>query len=626
MKSLLQFSEAPLQNVKVLDVEQVLQDPKWYGGSKKANQRTSIFESTACIVAMKGKAFKEAGLKDVMKDSEFDPIAKEFYTRFLNERKEFNGSDPGAIQALIKWIVNIGWPTAELRPVKAFIQNSINDYYNAVPKSFEVPTAVKTNTTDIVLIVNGSKGDLFKLLGDLTALDIANSKAKTLPSAKRIKTTKDGKCTILDSDGKESISFYQVSLKKGFGEAQGGKAAEWLNLNYISGMEDIKKIDPKTGKPGQQIRAIARPSKADPLAKERGYADEYETVGDIMLQEGFLDFLRGKITSAIEDVKNFVKWSVSSVSKVTSAIIPKIERFAQSVIKGDKGIKAIENILSKVPGGLTEEYFNEVSSTNVRLSQSMMDDFQVVDKEFLRKRKINKVHRNNVKLYTKLNKKYKFKGRPMDPIVMLQGIDAGIISVKSTRKEIQSLLKKKPNKKGVWPEVTREQVNLIFKLGSNFSANISIHGILRGIESVLKQKVYGTLSAALFSLAADLEAEVKFGNTALPLIIVYGGKNGKLEVLGKRENFQKKRVGELIKTEKGKKYNDFPWLVLSVQKSGGIEKYNTVGFKLVSTFKENKDGEPVPYFMPYSVRTNSGSGFTCTIEAGTPIEKWRGRN
>ena len=132
------------------------------------------------------------------------------------------------------------------------------------------------------------------------------------------------------------------------------------------------------------------------------------------------------------------------------------------------------------------------------------------------------------------------------------------------------------------------------------------------------------MSAALFSLAADLEAEVKFGNTALPLIIVYGGKNGKLEVLGKRVDFQKKRVGEL--TAKGADFNNFPWLVLSVQKSGGTEKYNTVGFKLVSTFKENKDGKPVPLFMPYSVRTNSGSGFTCTIEAGTPIEKWKGRN
>ena len=77
MKSLLQFSEAPLQNVKVLDVEQVLQDPKWYGGGAKADQRTHIFESTACIVAMEGKSLTLSGLQSVMNDSEFDSIAKE---------------------------------------------------------------------------------------------------------------------------------------------------------------------------------------------------------------------------------------------------------------------------------------------------------------------------------------------------------------------------------------------------------------------------------------------------------------------------------------------------------------------------------------------------------------------
>ena len=617
MKSFQQFFEASLQNVKVLDIELVLQDPNWYGGRAKSDQRTHIFESTACIVAMEGKSLTLSGLQSVMNDSEFDSIAKEFYTRFLNEKSEFNGSDPDAVKALLDWIVLIGGPTADLGGMSAFIQNSINKYYTSAPKSFEAASAVKQNTTDIVLIKDGSASDFFSLLGELKGLDAKYPGAEIPPSSKRIRTTKDGKCTIIDSGKKAVLSFYQVSLKKGMGEAQAGKAAEWLNKNYISGTEITKKGT-------ERIRAISSPGRAAALAKERGYVkDEYETVGDIMLQEGFLDFIRGKITSAIEDVKNFVKWSISSVSRVTGAIIPKIERFAQSVIKGDKGIKAIENILSKISGPLTEEYFNEASNTNVRLTQSLMDDFKVVDKEFLRGRKINKVHRQNVKLYTKLNKKYKFKGRPMDPIVMLQGIDAGIISVKSTRKEIQSLLKKKPNKQGVWPLVTRRQVNLIFKLGSNFSANISIYGILRGVELVLKQKEYGTLSAALFSLAANLESEVKFGNTALPLIIVYGGKRGKLVVLGKREDYQKKRVGEL--TEKGKEFNNFPWLVLSVQKSGGTEKFNTVGFKLISGFSEKGD-EPTPEWLPYSVRTNSGSNFTCTIEGGQLTTNWRGRN
>ena len=304
------------------------------------------------------------------------------------------------------------------------------------------------------------------------------------------------------------------------------------------------------------------------------------------------------------------------------SIIPKIERFAQKVIKRDKGIRAIENILSNVGVPLTEEYFNEASSTNGRLTPNLMKDFKIVDKEFLRGRKINEIHRNNVKLYQKLNQQ-KVKGREMDPIVMIQGIDAGLISVEGARKEIQSLLKKKPNKQGVWPEVTRQQLNLIFKLGGNFSANVALNGILNGVGSILKNKNIKTLSTAIFTLAASLESEVKFGNTALPVIIVYGGKKGKLEVLGKREDYEEKRLGELTQT--GKNLTNFPWLVLSVQKSGGKEKYKTVGFKLLSTFKY-KDDKPVPVWMPYSVRTNSGSSFTCTIEAGTPTDNWSGRN
>ena len=608
----LRLYEVPLEKERVLDVESVLQDSDWYGGRGKANQRTRIFESTACIVAMKGTAFKRGGLESVMSDSEFDPTAKEFFTRFLNEF----GSDNTAVKALLDWIVLIGGPTAELRPIKSFIQKSINDYYDKAPKSFEVATALKTNTTDIILIVDGKKDDLFRLLDELEALDAKYPDAKTPPSAKRISTTRKGMCSILDTNKKKILSFYQVSLKKGYGEAQAGKGAEWLNKNYISGTEITKKGTEKT-------RSIATPGGAWDVGKERGaIKEELETIEDELLREGLLDFLKGKITSAIENVRNFVKWSASFLPRMVRSIIPKIERFAQKVIKRDKGIRAIENILSNVGVPLTEEYFNEASGTNVRLTPSLMNDFKIVDKEFLRGRKINEIHRNNVKLYQKLNQQ-KVKGREMDPIVMLQGIDAGLISVEAARKEIQSLLKKKPNKQGVWPEVTRQQLNLIFKLGGNFSANVALNGILNGVGSILKNKNIKTLSTAIFTLAASLESEVKFGNTALPVIIVYGGKKGKLEVLGKREDYEEKRLGELTQT--GKNLTNFPWLVLSVQKSGGKEKYNTVGFKLLSTFKY-KDDKPVPVWMPYSVRTNSGSSFTCTIEAGTPTDNWRGRN
>ena len=124
-------------------------------------------------------------------------------------------------------------------------------------------------------------------------------------------------------------------------------------------------------------------------------------------------------------------------------------------------------------------------------------------------------------------------------------------------------------------------------------------------------------------MAANLESEVKFGNTALPLVIVYGGKKGKLQVLGKRVEYQEKRKDELTKT--GKKLNDFPVLVLNIGKAGGKEKYNTVTFRIISQFIE-KNESIVPEFLGYSVRTNSGSNFTCTIEGGGTTTNWRGRH
>jgi len=588
------IAEASLTDKKVLDVEAVLQDKDWYGGGAKADQRTRIFESTACIVAMKGTAFKEAGLRAVMNDSECDPVAKDFYTRFL---KEF-GSDAKAVKALLDWIVLIGGPTAELRPIKSFIQKSINDYYKAAPKSFEVAAAVKTNTTDIILIVDEKKETLFSLLDELKTLDSKDPNAEVPPSAKRISTTKKGMCSILDSNRKKILSFYQVSLKKGTaGEAQAGKAGAWLNKNYLKGV------------------SLDKPKNVEKLAKELGAIPESALV---MIDEGFLDFVKGKLTAVIKNVKNFSNWASQKLNRLPNFIVSKSANFAKRLISRNKGIKAAENILSYVPVPITEEYFTEKPGSQVKINESMLADFKVVRKEFLKKKSINLVHQKNVKLFQTLNKKHKVKGRDMEPIIMLPDINAGIISTTTVDKQLVSLTKKK-----VGDFVSRDELGLIFKLGSNFAANVAIFGILKGVETGLLNKDYDNLSSALFALAAKLEAEVRFGNTALPLVIVYGGKKGKLKVMGKREDWQELRKGELTKT--GKDLTNFPWLVLRIGKAGGKEKYNTVSFKLISQFVEEGD-IVVPEWLGFGVRTNSGSNFTCTIEASTPTKNWQGRD
>ena len=574
----LYINEAPLADKEVLDIETVIQE--WYPGTTNADKRTHIYESTACIVAVKGIPLTTPNLTSAMKDSEFDGVAKTFYERFL---KEF-GKDADARKVLLRWIELVGGPVTQLGKMQSFIQNSINNYYSDAPKTFEVLTAAKTNTADVVLIQNGSVKYFFALLKELSMVPESQQ-------IRRVRTTQGGMCTILNTDKKGLISFYQVSLKKGVGEAQAGKAGSWLNKNFMQGV------------------SLDKPKNVSKLAHNMGVVDE-----------GLLDFLKDKITSAVDDVKNFARWSFATLTKISRALLPKIERFAQSILKRDKGIKAIENILSYVPVPLTEEYFDEKAGSGVKLNQSMIDDFKVVDQEFLKKKKINEVHKKNVKLYQTLNKRYTFKGRPMDPIVMLPNTTAGLIGTRPARQQIQRVLKMQPG-----DFVSREDLNLVFKLGSNFAANVAIYGILSGIQSDLlsKPKVYKTLSSAIFSLAANLESEVKFGNTALPLVIVYGGKKGKLQVLGKRVEYQEKRKDELTKT--GKKLNDFPVLVLNIGKAGGKEKYNTVTVRIISQFIEENESI-VPEFLGYSVRTNSGSNFTCTIEGGGTTTNWRGRH
>ena len=61
--------------------------------------------------------------------------------------------------------------------------------------------------------------------------------------------------------------------------------------------------------------------------------------------------------------------------------------------------------------------------------------------------------------------------------------------------------------------ITRQELQLILKLGMNYTGNVAIFAILKGIEKNISQ--YNNLSEALYAFAATVESEVKFGNTSL---------------------------------------------------------------------------------------------------------------
>jgi hypothetical protein len=159
----------------------------------------------------------------------------------------------------------------------------------------------------------------------------------------------------------------------------------------------------------------------------------------------------------------------------------------------------------------------------------------------------------------------------------------------------------------------------MYKIAANYGANIIVEGLLKSASDSLG--TYNTISQALFAMSGNLEAEVKFGNTALPILICYGGKTQKLVVLGKREDYSKELTNKLVDSAKGID-TDWPVLRLRYNKSGTSPQYNIVNMKLLNSFADD-GGKPSPRWMEFRMGTNSGSSFTCTIEASKPTDSWK---
>ena len=153
----------------------------------------------------------------------------------------------------------------------------------------------------------------------------------------------------------------------------------------------------------------------------------------------------------------------------------------------------------------------------------------------------------------------------------------------------------------------------------NYSANIAIFAILKSIERNISQ--YENLDQALFAFSAEIESEVKFGNTSIPLVIVYGGENRKALVLGTRSDYKQDKTIELSQT--GKKYDDFPVAIISVRKakSGKIEQlYNVIHFKIVTDFKD-VGGKPEPIYLMFELIADQSRSFTLKVEGNKYQDK-----
>ena len=530
-----------------------------------ASDRTQLFEAAVVFVAMGGTKLDSTKIESIMSNSEFSVIAKSWTVSLLKDKRNED--------ALVSWYTDIGYPISKLGKFKDFIHENINDYYKNSPSSFKYVGAEKANTADIVLIVDSNKSTLFNILDEIKALP---EKEQIL----RATTESDGKITVSNSKGKQ-VSFYQISAKKGAGEGRIGKVGAFINRNIIKGTPHL---------PSNLLDILQR--------EEYSHLSEKEIE---LFTEGFLNDLVNKFKNvATLGIKVFLNWTQKLYSSVAKNITNISEKVTNRILSKDKGVIAANNILKEV--GISN--LVEVAGSKIKITPKIKKELLALQTLI---KKINTVHNNNINLVSKLNSRPKMASRPRTPIYFPNPQD-GLIDISSVSKEIENISKE--------TLVSRERFKLVVSIVANFAANVAINAMLKSVERSADK--YEDLTESLFAFSSTLEAEAKFGNTSLPLVICYGGRGGNNTVLGKRDDYTKTNTQELV--QKGKQLNNFHIAVIEIYKSGGVNPYNISKFHLVTGFEE-KDKKPFPKFTMISISNSSGSKFYTKIEADSPSPK-----
>jgi len=565
---------AKLPQEKQIDVDSLVQ-------AEKSTVATQLYEAAGVIVGMKGLKLTSTDLTNVMGHKQFSPIAKTWIEDFFKAH-----SNKESLDAFLNWVVLIGGAVADVHSgvFKDFIHKDVDkEYKGKAPTSYEISTAEKPNTADVVFITNGTWQVLLNTFHQI-------AKLPDKQQASRVKTTKEGLVTLLDEKGKEIVSYYQISLKKAFEKARIGRATTFINKNYAGGVS--------LGSPTQA--ATAAQDLQDDTVTEGFFRDVFSKFKDIV-SGGF---------------KNFVGWVKKKYTKIAQVIAGVVVKLSNQMIKSNRGIKSISNVMNmtQLNESSLNSFLGEKKSQDIKVTKTLVKEFKTIENEFIKKDIVNKIHNQNVALLEKLNSSYAVPGRKVPPILMLPNNGAGIVDMTTIGNEISKVIKSKEG-----DIITKSDIYVALKIGMNFSANVAILAILKSIEKNISQ--YENLSQALFAFSAEVESEVKFGNTSLPLVIVYGGSDKKAIVLGTRSDYKKDKTDELSQTGRG--YDDFPVAIISVRKAtaGKTQQlYNVIHFKIVSDFKE-VDGKPEPIYLMFELIADQSRSFTLKIEGNKYQDK-----
>ena len=377
---------------------------------------------------------------------------------------------------------------------------------------------------------------------------------KAIPNS-NMRWTDNGRIAIEGTN----VEFIQVSLKKGQENARIGKLNTLINTIY-----------------GQQANM---PSKL--TAEEEGDLSKF-------MEEGFFDDAWKKVKGNFSKLLDFVK---GILTKVRNSILKAGIRAIKS-IQRDKAHTAATKLLKET--GFT---ISEAAGDDVEINKSMLKEMSVLKNEIIKKDLANKEY---LKIIQNVNKVNSVKAGAI--IIENSGTDP-ILEMKNFQRAADIVLTRK-----LGGRITREELFPALKLCVNYASYKTFNTILEDMQKRIPE--YKKASDALVQLNAKLKAEAMFGNTLLPLWIVYG-MGGGAHYKSTRNEFADKSGAEIAKLGESM---DVPYMVIQIGRSGGKKNYNSIYLLMLSGSIKMGD-EIKPEYIKIQFINRSGSGFSYKIDA-----------
>jgi hypothetical protein len=353
-----------------------------------------------------------------------------------------------------------------------------------------------------------------------------------------------------------NTSFKQVSLKKAKGGARIGKLSAFINQRY--------------GQQAMSPRKLAR--------------------------EGARDKLKGALSS----VASFIKSKVASLKKMAFGVLRVGQKAAHDA--EDTTInQAASNIFSMASTDSTVgEGRSVLLEGTAMMNPAMREELNTLRREILAKDLVQKEYEQLEDKLFQIEQVFGQEGKSALPVVIENLGSDPKLDVQFFNKATDEILKIKDGE-----EIPKVLLSPILKITVNYAS-------YRTFNTILEEVIGNTSSSrgvvdSILSFSSDMSADAIFGNTKLPLWIVYG-MGGGAHNLGTKEEYAKESSSGL------EDLLDDPYMVFHISKSKGKEQYNAIYMLLISGVQE-KEGEIVPEYIKIQFINRSGSRFSYKIDA-----------